>query len=572
MNAELLLAYYDRISDARDAVARLRLLIRDLAVRGKLVEQDPNDEPATRLLKRIHAEKARLAKTGIIRSEKIMPSVQGEEHFELPIGWAWTRWESIALKIGDIDHKMPDSVADGIPFISPRDFLPGNRIDFDRAKRVSREDFLRLSAKIKASPGDLIYPRYGTIGENRLITEERDFLVSYSCAVVKVMHGFIDPRFQFVFSISSFCREQAKAAENKTTQANVGIKSIQEFAVALPPLEEQYRIVAKVDELMALCDRLEASRREQETRREQLTASAHHHLNNGEDADGLRTHAQFFIGHFPRLTTRPDQIKQLRQTILNLAVRGKLVPQSPNDEQVSKLLKRIEAEKRRLVIDGVIGKQAALATIDESTLPFCLPSGWCWSRLGGLVQLVTSGSRDWAKYYSSEGAIFLRMGNLSRDSYRLRLSNIQHVSPPMDGEGSRTKLKEGDILISITGEVGLLGLIPSGFGDAYINQHTCLVRPMEQLMGCYLPQVFCSPFGQEQFDEPQRGLKNSFRLTDVTNFLVPVPPLAEQHRIVAKVDELMALCDKLEASLSTAQTETSRLLESVLHHALQASA
>jgi type I restriction enzyme S subunit len=342
--------------------------------------------------------------------------------------------------------------------------------------------------------------------------------------------------------------------------------------IPVPPIAEQHRIVAKVDELMALCDRLEATQHEQETRREQLTASVHHHLNNGEDAEELRTHAQFFIGHFPRLTTRPDQIKQVRQTILNLAVRGKLVPQSPNDEQASKLLKRIEAEKRRLVRDGVIGKQASLATIDESTLPFCLPSGWCWSRLGGLVQLVTSGSRDWAKYYSSEGAIFLRMGNLSRDSYRLRLSNIQHVSPPIDGEGSRTKLKEGDILISITGEVGLLGLIPSGFGDAYINQHTCLVRPMEQLMGCYLPQVFCAPFGQEQFDEPQRGLKNSFRLTDVTDFLVPVPPLAEQHRIVAKVDELMVLCDKLEASLRTTKTETSRLLASVLHHALEASA
>jgi type I restriction enzyme S subunit len=371
---------------------------------------------------------------------------------------------------------------------------------------------------------------------------------------------------------ASYFQELAWAKAGTGTLPILSKGKWEQLPIPVPPIAEQHRIVAKVDELMALCDRLEATQREQETRREQLTASVHHHLNNGEDAEELRTHAQFFIGHFPRLTTRPDQIKQVRQTILNLAVRGKLVPQSPNDEQASKLLKRIEAEKRRLVRDGVIGKQASLATIDESTLPFCLPSGWCWSRLGGLVQLVTSGSRDWAKYYSSEGAIFLRMGNLSRDSYRLRLSNIQHVSPPIDGEGSRTKLKEGDILISITGEVGLLGLIPSGFGDAYINQHTCLVRPMEQLMGCYLPQVFCAPFGQEQFDEPQRGLKNSFRLTDVTDFLVPVPPLAEQHRIVAKVDELMVLCDKLEASLRTTKTETSRLLASVLHHALEASA
>ena len=182
--------------------------------------------------------------------------------------------------------------------------------------------------------------------------------------------------------------------------------------------------------------------------------------------------------------------------------------------------------------------------------------------------MVTSGSRDWAKFYSNDGAIFLRMGNLSRGSYRLRLDNIQRVQPPQDGEGSRTKLEAGDILISITGEVGLLGLIPIGFGEAYINQHTCLVRPSPLLNNRYLPELFCSSFAQDQFNEPQRGIKNSFRLTDVTEFIVSLPPLAEQHRIVAKVDELMALCDQLEAHLTTTETDSRRLLEAVLHEAL----
>ncbi len=188
---------------------------------------------------------------------------------------------------------------------------------------------------------------------------------------------------------------------------------------------------------------------------------------------------------------------------------------------------------------------------------------------GNLSRLVTSGSRDWAKFYANDGAIFVRMGNLSRDSYHLRLGYIQRVKPPTDSEGGRTRLEEGDVLISITGEVGLLGLIPHNFGESYINQHTCLVRPMESLKNRYLPELFRSPFAQHQFDEPQRGLKNSFRLTDVTHFLVPLPPLAEQQRIVAKVDELMALCDRLETQLSTAQNETARLLESVLHNDLR---
>jgi type I restriction enzyme S subunit len=156
------------------------------------------------------------------------------------------------------------------------------------------------------------------------------------------------------------------------------------------------------------------------------------------------------------------------------------------------------------------------------------------------------------------------MGNLSRDSYQLRLNNVQRVNPPFDSEGARTKLEEGDILISITGEVGLLGLIPPDFGDAYINQHTCLVRPMDELKNRYLPEFFRSPLAQYQFNKPQRGLKNSFRLTDMTEILVPLPPLAEQHRIVAKVDELMALCGQLETQIITTEADSRYLLEGIL--------
>ena len=268
------------------------------------------------------------------------------------------------------------------------------------------------------------------------------------------------------------------------------------------------------------------------------------------------------------LTARADQIKQLRQTILNLAVRGKLVPQDPTDEPASELLKRIAAEKARMVKAGLIRKEKPRPPISEADGSFELPDAWEWVRLGDLSQLVTSGSRDWAKHYSSGGAIFVRMGNLSKDHYRLRLDHVQRVKPPFDGEGTRTHLEAGDILISITGDVGMLGLIPEGFGEAYINQHTAMVRPMPEMKSRYLAELFRSPFAQNQFNEPQRGIKNSFRLTDVTHFIVPLPPLAEQHRIVAKVDELMTLCDRLEASLASTDETRRRLLEALLAKAL----
>jgi type I restriction enzyme S subunit len=275
---------------------------------------------------------------------------------------------------------------------------------------------------------------------------------------------------------------------------------------------------------------------------------------------------ELLLGHFNRISDSPNAIPRLRSFILDLAVRGKLVEQDSKDEPASELLKQVLAEKTRLLKEGEIKKQSPLPPVEESTVPFDLPSGWSWARLGNLSRLVTSGSRDWAKFYSTDGAIFVRMGNLSRDSYQLRLDNIQRVTPPTDSEGARTRLEEGDILISITGEVGLLGLIPPHFGESYINQHTCLVRPMERLRGLYLPELFRSPFAQSQFDEPQRGLKNSFRLTDVTQFLVPLPPLAEQRRIVTRVAELMTLCDRLETAQRERETRRNRLTAASHHH------
>lgn len=266
--------------------------------------------------------------------------------------------------------------------------------------------------------------------------------------------------------------------------------------------------------------------------------------------------AAILLDHYARIADAPDAIARLRRFVLDLAVRGKLVEQDVGDEPASALLERIAAEKTRLIKEGQVKRDRALPPIQTGDISLELPNGWALCRLGDLAQLVTSGSRDWAKHYSNEGAIFIRMGNLCRDHYRLRLDHIQHVKAPTDGEGTRTRLAAGDILISITGEVGMLGLIPENFGEAYINQHTAMVRPIGLLGSRYLPELFRSPFAQDQFNEPQRGIKNSFRLTDITQFVVPLPPLAEQHRIVAKVDELMALCDQLEAA--RAERETAR--------------
>ncbi|QFI67996.1 restriction endonuclease subunit S [Sinorhizobium alkalisoli] len=564
MNAERLLQHYEKTADASDAIIRLRRFILDLAVRGKLVPQDSADEPASELLKRIAAEKARLVKAGEIRKPKALPPVE-KSPFELPQSWRWARIREIT---SDRGQEVPEAAFTYI------DVTAINK----EAGVVADPKVLQPSeapgrARKLVMQGDVLYScvRPYLLNVAIIDTEFVPKPIASTAFAVLNGHGLVAPRYIWIVLRSPFMVECVEETQRGLAYPAINDADFAVLPFPLPPLSEQHRIVAKVDELMELCDQLEAARTAREATRDRLAAASLARLDS-PDPETFRDDARFALGTLPALTARPDQIKQLRQAILNLAVRGKLVPQDPKDEPAEDLLKRIAREKARLVKSGEIRKERELPSLSDADMSFELPYHWAWARLGDLTQLVTSGSRDWAKYYSSEGAIFVRMGNLSKDHYRLRLDQIQRVKPPGDGEGTRTRLEAGDILISITGDVGMLGLIPEGFGEAYINQHTAMVRPAPQMKGRYLAELFRSPFAQQQFNEPQRGIKNSFRLTDITQFVVPLPPLAEQHRIVAKVDELMALCGQLEASLITADETRRKLLDALLAEAVTSSA
>jgi type I restriction enzyme S subunit len=257
-------------------------------------------------------------------------------------------------------------------------------------------------------------------------------------------------------------------------------------------------------------------------------------------------------------------VDRLRALILDLAVRGLLVPQNAEEESAAKLIQNLRIEGRQKSSETrnkLPNTQKPVADVDKL---FPVPESWEWVQLGEITDLITSGSRDWAKYLSNDGAKFVTMGNLSRGSYELRYEKMHYVQLSDAREGARTSLRPGDLLVSITGDVGNMALIPEGFGEAYINQHTAMIRFVPVLRGRFFPEALRAPFAQKQFNEPQRGVKNSFRLSDVQNIKIPVPPLAEQHRIVAKVDELMALCDALEAESAAAMAAHQALVEALL--------
>ena len=284
--------------------------------------------------------------------------------------------------------------------------------------------------------------------------------------------------------------------------------------------------------------------------------------------------------------------KELKASILQLAVTGKLVPQDPNDEPVSVLLERIKAEKAKLIkagkikkdknpseivtgSDGAVYEKFKDGTVKDISdeLPFEIPDGWAWVRLSSVTEALTSGSRDWARYYSTKGDAFLRMGNLSRESFNLRLDKIQRVSLPKNAEGIRTSLYPGDLLFSITAEIGMLGLIPNDFEKAYINQHTARIRFIECERNRYLPFVMLSSYARRFYIDEVHGLKSSFRLDTIGRLLVPLPPLAEQKRIVAKIEKLMPFVEeygKMEDERIQLDTDLPAALEkSILQEAIQ---
>lgn len=553
----LLEQHFDTAFAAPDGVAKLRELILTLAMQGKLVEQDPNDPPASELLKEIEAEKQRLVKAGKIKKPKPLPEVANEEiTHEIPTSWAWVRFGDIA------QHNSGKTLDKGRNTGEPRDYITTSnlywgRFELDNVRQMLiRDDELE---KCTARKNDLLICEGGEAG--RAAVWHFDSEVCFQNHVHRArFYKDIAPYFAYRFFEKLNATGEINQHRKGVGISNMSSKALASIVFPLPPLPEQHRIVARIDQLMARCDALEKLRKEREEKRLAVHAATIKQLLDAPEGSAW----EFIEQHFGELYTVKENVAELRKAILQLAVMGRLAPQDPNDPPANELLKEIEVEKQRLVKAGKIKKTKPLPPIKPEELPYQLPQGWEWVRVWDIAQLITSGSRDWAQYYSDSGAIFVTMGNLSRGNYQLRMDTIRYVSPPADGEGSRTKLEENDLLISITGDVGNLGLIPAHFGEAYINQHTCLLRFMSNCRNRYFPELMRAPLAKEQFDGPQRGIKNSFRLGDVGEMIIPLPPLPEQHRIVARIDQLMALCDSLDQQIDSATGKQSELLNAVM--------
>ena len=550
MTPETLHRLFDVVADAPGGVQRLRELILQLAVRGKLVPQDPNDEPASVLLERIEEEKRRLYEEGKIRKLERLPPVEPDEvTLPVPKGWAYVR----LLEIGEFcGGATPSKNTAGywgghIPWISPKDMgaqdITGSE-DFI-TERALKETRLRLippgSLLIVARSG--ILRRTLPVSINRVpctVNQDLKVLIPYMAELAEYL------RLMLRGYESLIIRDLVKGG---VTVQSLKFSQFAKFPFPLPPLEEQRRIVAKVNELMALCDELEERQRRRAEKRASLNRSALHHLATATDDADLARHWRRIRDHFDVLYEVPETVAELRQAILQLAVRGKLVPQDPNDEPASVLLERIEEEKRRLYNEGKIRKLEKLPPVGPDEVPFEVPEGWVWARFGDIA--------------------------INRDAERVPLSSEVRARRrgPYPYYGASGIIDYVDdflfdkplLLIGEDGANLLLRSTPVAFlaeGRYWVNNHAHVIDGINVDLLRYLALfVNATDLGPYVTGTAQPKL-NQAKLNAIA---VALPPEAELARIVAKVDRLMALCDELEERLSKSRALAESVAAAVVH-------
>ncbi|WP_339491797.1 restriction endonuclease subunit S [Pseudomonas sp. EA_15y_Pfl2_R67] len=561
------------LAGAPNGIKKLRGLILELAVRGKLVQQDPNDEPASAFLKRIAEEKAELVAEGQIKKQKTPSTIAEEKQlFELPAGWEWASTATLTLLITDGTHHTPTYISSGVPFISVKD-IDGTTISFSNCKYISQEEHTAINARCNPEQGDILLCRIGTLGRPTIVDTEVPFSLFVSVGLLKLPKKTEFSRyFHCVLSSPLMYRQydQIKAGGSHTNKLNLG--DIPRLFVPVPPLNEQYRIVAKVDELMDLCDRLEAEQANAGNAHAQLVQALLDSLTQASDAAEFTTNWQRLAEHFHTLFTTEPSIDALKQTLLQLAVMGKLVSQDPSDEPASEFVKRIQAEKQHYLAKSKARKQKDLAADLRSEPPFEVPTCWEWQTINDVLHVsggITLGRKLSGRKLLSKP--YLRVANVQRG--RLEMEQIKEVEVPED-EVEKYLLRNGDLLITEGGDWDKVGRtaiwrdeLPECLNQNHVFRARAVVKDWEPR---WAEMYLNSASARKYFAGSSKQTTNlaSINMTQLRACAFPLPPLGEQLRIVAKVDQLMALCDQLKTRLTQVRQLNEQLASTLVERSL----
>jgi type I restriction enzyme S subunit len=563
---------FDLLATAPQGVGKLRQLILSFAIRGKLVPQNAADGSASSLLKRVHEERMDLAVRGTLKRKTAKPVDHDEEWTGLPESWAWTCLANIGV-INPRNDVSDDTEASFVQMSS----IPVALMEPHKTER-------RIWREIKSgfthfAEGDVGVAKITPCFENGKSTVFRnlDSGVGAGTTELHVVRplGSISPDYILIFLKSpEFLLPGEKGMTGSAGQKRLSRNYFETRAFPLPPLAEQARIVARVGELMQLCDALEAHGRLQDKQHARLVATLFDALAASAFAEELAENWQRVATHFDLLLDRPEAVDALEQAILQLAVRGLLVPQDESDEPASKLLDRIRAEKGQLVAEGKVGRDMPLPQVADDEAPFVVPAAWQWVRFGALVRKSEAGWSPSCEGGSRRGDAWgvLKVSAVSWGEFR---SSENKQLPASLKPRPEYEVQSGDFLISRanTEELVARSVVAKNPEPRLMLSDKIIRLDISSLVDRdFLNMVNNAKTSRTYYAENASGTSSSMKNVGrqvILNLPIPLPPLAEQHRIVARVEQLRRLCADLRERLQQARATQSRLAEALVSAAAE---
>jgi len=552
---------------------RLRELILELAVRGKLIEQNSGDDPASSLIAEVRNQRCALVGERQLGKQTELSEVTNTEvPYQLPKGWGWCRLGDLAEIIRGVTYKKHQVL----------DQATDNHIVLLRANNIQET----------ITDDALIYVPLELVNDRQLITKG-DILIAMSSGSANLVGKAAQTNRDLQATFGAFCgavrplkqkissylglymttplyRDQAQASGKGIGINNLNKKALNNMLVPVPPEKEQHRIVQKVDELMALCDRLEQQTSDQLEAHKTLVDTLLDTLTQSKNATELAENWARLAAHFDTLFTTEKSIDKLKQTILQLAVMGRLVDQDAEDEPATSIVSRASRIKAQLLADKLIKKQKELPGITEAEKPSSIPSHWTYARLDDVCTEITSGSTPpKSEFNEAFGVPYLKVYNI-----RSQRINFKYKPQFITGEYHQTSLKRskllpGDVVMNIVGPpLGKTAVIPADYPEWNCNQAIVRFRPIEIELNHFIHLYLKAGIFLDTMELIGTAGQDNISVTKSRSIVIPLPPKAEQHRIVQKVDELMTLCDQLKERLNQASGTRCQLAEAAADKAL----
>lgn len=487
----------------------LKNSILQLAIQGKLVEQRPEEGTAEELFAQIQEEKQRLIREKKIKKQKPMPEItEDEKPFDIPESWKWIRLSQIwSILNGDRGKNYPAKSTlskIGIPFISAINLNGKTVVEDENLLCLSQIQYDKLGNG-KLQKNDVVVCIRGSLGKHGVYPFDQGAIASSLVILRNYFLNICDDEFLLLYLDSPLFFSEIKKYDNGTAQPNLAAKSLEQFLVPLPPLCEQKRIVAKIEELLPYIDRYEQAWSKLEQ----------------------------FNSRFP---------EDMKKSLLQYAIQGKLVEQRPEEGTAEELFVQIQEEKQRLIAEKKIKKEKPLPEITDDEKLFDIPDSWKWVRLIDVCKTIADGDHQ-APPQVTSGIPFLVISNISKGN--LDFSNTRYVTQEYFDSLAYERIAESnDILFSVTGSYGIPVIVDCEQKFCF-QRHIALIKGMIDIN--YLYFLLESPVVKVQCDKVATGTaQKTVGLKSLKNLVVPLPPLAEQKRIVEKLEQLRPLCERLK--------------------------